>query len=284
MASLSHVRPGFNLPIVLNGFNFMKKFLLNSLAVLIIVVGARAWADGKPAETGTIDIVFIGDSITAGSGLPDPKTEAAPVIAGLDLQKELGGTAVVSISNRGHSGHTTVDFQPGGKDFSGVESAATGLEASNPGQLVFSIMLGTNDSANAGPKGAPVSAGDYAHNLEQMIDKLLAEFPDSKFVIHHAIWYSPNTHNTSDYEGDSAANRLKSYFPAIDSLVAHYASSNPGHVYVGDVQGYDYFANHTSEMRAENGKDGVFYLHPNATGAKSLGGFWAAALADTLNH
>jgi lysophospholipase L1-like esterase len=261
----------------------MKKFLLNTLIVLSIAVGTRAWADDKTAAARVVDVVFIGDSITAGSGLPDPKTEAAPVIAGADLQKGLGDTAVVYISNRGHSGHTTLDFLPGGKDFSGVEDAAKGLETSHPGRLVFSIMLGTNDSANAGPKGAPVSAGDYAHNLELIIDKLLAEFPDSKFVIQHAIWYSPNTHNTSDYEGDSAANRLKSYFPAIDGLVARYASSNPGHVYVGDVQAYDYFANHTNEMRAENGKDGIFHLHPNATGAVSLGGFWAAALEDKVN-
>jgi lysophospholipase L1-like esterase len=262
----------------------MKKFLLNILAVFSVTAGALVWADDKPAVTGTFDVVFIGDSITAGSGLPDPKTQAAPVIAGADLQKELGDGAAVYISNRGHSGHTTVDFQPGGKDFSGVESAAKDLEAAHPGQLVFSIMIGTNDSANAGPKGAPVSAADYGHNLQLIIDALLAEFPDAKFVIHHATWYSPNTHNTSDYEGDSAANRLKSYFPAIDSLVAHYASSNPGHVFLGDVKAYDYFENHTEEMRAENGKDGVFHLHPNATGAQSLAGFWATALAEKLRQ
>src|ERR1700722_2298000 len=121
----------------------MKKFILNTLIVLSIAAGPRAWADDKTAGARAVDVVFIGDSITAGSGLPDPKTEAAPVIAGADLQKELGDTEAVWIKDRGHSGDTTVGFLPGGKDFSGVESAAQGLETIHPGQLVFSTMLGT---------------------------------------------------------------------------------------------------------------------------------------------
>ncbi|MGC3992389.1 MAG: hypothetical protein QM796_22350 [Chthoniobacteraceae bacterium] len=100
-------------------------------------------------------------------------------------------------------------------------------------------------------------------------------------MIHHSIWYSPNTHNTSDYEGDRAANRLKSYFPAIDTVIAHYATTHPGQVALGDTMAYDYFAAHPTELKPENGKNGVFHLHPDPTGAQSLGGFWAAALAAT---
>jgi lysophospholipase L1-like esterase len=261
----------------------MKASAWSLLLILGLAATVALRADDNPAPASTFDVVFIGDSITYGVGVPNRDTQAAPVIAAQDLQKQLGGNAAVYMSNQGQNGHTTVDFLPGGGDFSGVEAAAKGLVAGHPGQLVFSIMLGTNDSANRGPNGSPVSAVDYAHNLEQIINKLLAEFPDGKFVINHPTWYSPNTHNGSDYEGDSAANRLKSYFPAIDLLVADYASSHPNHVYVGDTQAYDYFASHQEELNGENGQKGTFYLHPNVRGAQSLGGFWAAALADKLN-
>jgi lysophospholipase L1-like esterase len=240
--------------------------------------------------TASLDLVFIGDSITAGAGVRDRTTQAAPVIATQALQKQLGDNTVVYMSNQGKSGFTTVNFLPGGATFSGVEAAAKDLEAAHPGRLVFSIMLGTNDSANSGPKGSPVSADDYAKNLEQIIDKLMADYPGSKFVIHHPIWHSPNAHNGdpvkhsgADYEGDSAADRLKSYFPAIDSVVGNYATSHPSQVYLGDTQAYDYFAAHQTEFKPENGQKGIFYLHPNATGAQSLGGFWATALAAKIN-
>ena len=138
-------------------------------------------------------------------------------------------------------------------------------------------MLGTNDSANHGPRGAPVSANDYGRNLQTIIDALLKAFPDSKIFVHHPLWYSPNTHNSSDYEGAASA-RLKSYFLVIDAL-----ATGTGKIFLGDTTGYNYFAatSHT-EMRPENGQHGAFYLHPNAKGAESLGKFWAKAMAKAL--
>ncbi len=205
------------------------------------------------------------------------------MIAGEELQKQLGGAAAVYISNQGRSGHTTTDFLPGGRDFSAVETAARKLQTDHPGQLIFSCMLGTNDSANRGPKGAPLSAGDYAKNLQAIIDKLLIEFPDTKFVLNHSIWYSPNTHNGADYEGSSAADRLKSYFGAIDTVISDEALSHPDHVFLGDTDAYNYFSIHFQrELNGENGTNGAFYLHPNPTGAQSLGKFWATAMAKAL--
>jgi lysophospholipase L1-like esterase len=251
--------------------------------LILAATRGLTFADGLEAAdqgvaTSCINIIFIGDSITAGTGVPDATQQSAPVVAVRDLQKKLGVGVTVSFSDQGHPGHTTVDFLPGGNDFALVEKAVIDLESKHAGPSLFSIMLGTNDSANSGPNGAPVSAADYSRNLKKIIDKLLADFPQSKFVINHPTWYSPNTHNGSDYEGDSAANRLKSYFPAVADLVADYESSHPGQVFVGDTQAYAYFASHRDELNGEPGKDGVFYLHPNVKGAESLGQFWAAAL------
>ena len=258
---------------------FLQIFLFLGLAMTF-----SAHADDKPVAGAVYDLVFIGDSITMGAGVPDRVTQAAPVLAVKDLQTQLASSnASVYMSNQGQNGHTTVNFLPGGADFTGVETEATQLEASHPGQLVFSIMLGTNDSANKGPTGSPVSADDYGKNLGKIIDKLLTEFPDGKFVINHPIWYSPNTHNSADYTGNSAANRLKSYFPAIDTLVAGYATSHPHHVFLGDADAYDYFSIHfQAELNGEGGTFGTFYLHPNPTGAQSLGKFWADAIAKAI--
>jgi len=259
--------------------------------LLLILASALLLAgEAKAAPPASLDLVFIGDSITAGAGLQDRTTQAPPVIAAQALQKQLGTGIAVYMSNQGKSGFTTVNFLPGGPSFPAIEAAARDLETAHPGQLVFSIMLGTNDSANIGPKGSPVSADDYAKNLEQIIDKLVADYPTAKFVIHHPIWYSPNTNKRnpltqtgSDYGGDSAANRLKSYFPAIDSIVQNYAATHPGQLFLGDTQAYGYFASHQAEFQPEKGQKGIYYLHLNATGAQSLGGFWAVSLAQKLN-
>jgi lysophospholipase L1-like esterase len=261
---------------------FVAVFAVLSVASFLC---ARADAPGGPVAGSVYDVVFIGDSITAGIGTQDPATQAAPVAAAHALQQMLSSeAAAVYFSNQGQNGHDTVNFLPGGADFAGVEAGAKQLEAAHQGQLVFSIMLGTNDcSSNGVTTGSPVSQTDYAHNLQQIIDKLLAEFPDSKFVINHSIWFSPNTHNAADYTGSVAADRLKSYFPAVDALVAGYASSAPHHVYVGDTDAYDYFSIHfQAELNGENGTFGTFFLHPNPTGAQSLGKFWAAAIAKDL--
>ena len=247
------------------------------------VAPKSADADLKPSNAGkSVNLVFIGDSITEGAGVADPITQATPVGCVHELEKRLP-KVTVNFSNEGHGGHTTVDYLPGKADFAKASAAAKELSAAHTGLLVFSIMLGTNDSANTGPRGSPVSALDYHHNLKEIVAQLLADFPDCKVVLHHPIWYSPNTHNHSDYEGDTAANRLKSYFQEIDSIVAEYQTLKPKHVYAGDRFAYDYFARYfKTELNGEFGKNGVFYLHPNWIGAESLGKFWAAAVLNGL--
>jgi lysophospholipase L1-like esterase len=259
----------------------MKACATGLLVFLVSICLGRA-DDASPGPV--YDVVFIGDSITMGAGVPDRATQAAPVIAAHELPQALGGGATVYFSNQGQNGHTTVNFLPGGSDFAGVEAGAKQLEADHPGQLVFSIMLGTNDcSSNGVTTGSPVSAANYAQNLQKIIDSLLSDYPDSKFVINHPIWFSPNTHNAADYTGSACADRVKSYFPAIDTVVASYSMSHPNQVYVGDTDAYDYFSIHfQAELNGENGTFGTFFLHPNPTGAQSLGKFWATAIAKDL--
>lgn len=225
----------------------------------------------------SVNVVFIGDSITQGMA-----QYAAPVQAFHYLSRE-GQIGRIHFSNQGHAGYTTVNFLPSqGKTFAAVEQAASELTHSQDDTLVFSVMLGTNDSAMNGPLGSPVSPTDYHKNLQSIIDRLLADYPQCKIVVHRPIWYSPNTYNAAQYLADGLQ-RLESYFGEIDAIVANYQQAYPGRVFAGDRDAFEFFRkNYQSYLRPEAGHEGTFYLHPNEEGADILGRYWATAISKSL--
>jgi len=224
-----------------------------------------------------LDIVFIGNSITHGANLDNPLQDAPPVIASEYLRKKTGVNSV-SFSNQGRSGFTTVNYLPGSPTFTEVIQATSQLHNNPQHILVFSIKLGTNDSAIEGPLGAPVSKEAYGKNMKAIVDELIKQFPDSKIVLQQPIWYSPNTQNGAKYLADGLA-RLESYFPELKSLVKSYSVTHPDQVFMGDQKGFNYFRqNYLTDLVPENGRQGVFYLHPNKKGAAELGRFWADAI------
>jgi len=237
----------------------------------------------KPTDTTkhNFNIVFIGNSITHGAGLKDWKTEAPPneTVKYLMMQPGIGS---VDFSNQGASGRTTVDFLPAtAKEFVKVEAAANAF-ADKSAQLVFSMILGTNDSAITGPHGAPVSKEDYETNLHTIIDQLLKDFPGCKIILQQPTWYSPNTHNGSTYMQEGLT-RLQTYFPKIKATVKSYRKTNHDQVFMGDTKAFGFFKKNAGQyFQHENGKDGVFYLHPNKEGAVILGDFWAKAIYKVL--
>jgi lysophospholipase L1-like esterase len=245
----------------------MKRLLA---CLLPLALAGAAFVAPRPR----LAIIFIGDSITHGSRLDSPATQAPPVWAVAYLRKE--GWAA-DFSNQGVSGHTTVDFLPGtGTDFPHVVAAADALDAKAAVTLVFSIMLGTNDSAEQGPNGSPVSPGAYRANLKTIIDSLLARYPKAIVVLNRPIWYSPTTYNGARYL-QPGLDRLQTYFPEIDTLVKEYAGT--GRVRAGDKDAFAYFREHyRTDLGEEQGRVGAFYLHPNAKGAEALGDYWGKAI------
>ena len=216
-----------------------------------------------------INLVFIGNSITAGAGLT-AATEAPPVKCGEYVETATGKT--VGVYNGGNSGKTTVDFLPDRSLLPGVLSNA-GTLGTNGGKMYFSIMLGTNDSAESGTTGAPVSTSTYQTNMELIIDSIIAAFPESKIIVNYPIWYSDNTHNGATYEAAGQA-RLHSYYPIIDAIAGEYSQ-----VHAGDRNTWELFKERTNLFQAETYSSyGPFYLHPNATGADFLGQIWAKSL------
>lgn len=250
-------------------------FTLRLLLILFlstICSAALARLNGDSKEN--INIVFIGNSITAGATLSNVATQSPPAVC-CNIIEETTGYAV-NLYNGGHSGITTLGFLPGRNDFTKVVNAANKLSKANGGQVYFSIMLGTNDSACTTTEGAPVSTDTYNKNMRAIIDGLIKAMPTCKILLNYPIWYSPNTHNGAKYLQEGL-DRLYSYYPIIDAIVEDYDQ-----VFSGNRKAWDYFKNNNELFTAEKGYSGTFYLHPNAQGAKHLGEIWAKSLLSIL--
>lgn len=229
-----------------------------------------------------VHIVFIGNSITFGAGLRNPAHESPPFRAAFYLSAQ-PSVAAVDYANRGVCGATTVDFLPDRHTlWKDVVRSADRFKDESWATLLFSISLGTNDSAVQGPTGCPVSPQQYRRNMTAIIDRLLTLYPACRVVVHRPLWYSPNTSNGAVYQEEGLA-RLQTYFPQLQQMVTEYGRRFPHRVFLGDTEGYERLkADYTVYYQPEKGNEGVFYLHPNATGAALLGECWGKALMQAL--
>ena len=250
----------------------MKRLI--TFILLACLAAGNAAAQRRGART--CNLIFIGNSITEGALHADKAKTAPPVFAADYVGRMLG--ADVNFRNCGRSGATTVDFLPSrGTDFKRVERAVSELQALSYEPIVFSIMLGTNDSASSGPLGAPVSDEDYKRNMLTIIGRLRELCPGAVFVLQRPIWYSPNTYNGAMYL-IAGQKRLLGYANVLIDLV-----DRNDDIYLGDFKGFDYFRqNYRKLYFPENGKAGVFYLHPNEDGARRLAKRWARAIAGAV--
>jgi lysophospholipase L1-like esterase len=231
-----------------------------------------------PKEDANLNIVFIGNSITIGGGEKSPPARCAEYL------RKQAGINEVAFSNQGVSGFTTIDFLPStNKQFLKVMEATNQLISRKTGKLIFSIMLGTNDSAIQGPNGSPVSPENYRKNMKEIVDELLVKYPDCQIVLQRPIWYSATTQNSATYllEGQL---RATTYGLELEALVNYYdLTSAQGRVHTGDFKAYNYFKTHfETTMYHEEGKQGTFYLHPDQTGADVLGRFWGTAILEAI--
>jgi lysophospholipase L1-like esterase len=246
------------------------------MLLVVFMVSLNAVGLSQPARQ-NLNIVFIGNSITYGARLANPATEAPPVAAVAYLQHQTG-IGDVSWSNQGKSGATTVDFLPSASGLFNKAKKAAQTFTDQQALLIFSIKLGTNDSAIKGPNGSPVSPETYLQNLKTITDSLLAAFPGCFVIFQRPIWYSPNTYNHSQYLQEGLS-RLQTYFPQIEKLAAAYTAANLKRVFTGDKKGFKYFKkHHLTDLQPEQGQAGTFYLHPNRKGANALGELWGRSI------
>lgn len=252
----------------------MKRLIL---FVMLASLAGSGSVSARKRASGTCNLVFIGNSITEGALHADKAKTAPPVFAAEYAGRMLG--VDVNFRNCGRSGATTVDFLPErAADFKRVEQAVGELQALSYEPIVFSIMLGTNDSASSGTLGAPVSNEDYKRNLLTIIGRLREMCPGAIFVLQRPIWYSPNTYNGAMYLV-AGQKRLLGYANVLIDLV-----DNNDDIYLGDFKSFDYFRdNHRKLCFPENGNAGVFYLHPNEAGARKLAKRWARAIVRAVD-
>ena len=122
------------------------------------VLAASGWASTDAPRT----IVFFGDSLTAGYGLPDPASEAYPALIQEKLEEEkLGWRAV----NAGLSGETTSG---------GLRRVDWILRQPVD---IFVLALGGND----GLRGIDPSVS--RENLQKIIERVRARNPNVKLVL-----------------------------------------------------------------------------------------------------
>ncbi len=265
---------------VYNSFRMKKNYLF--LSVLMCFIGYQSVTVAQaPTSKRNLDIVFIGNSITYGANVANPKEEAPPVPA-CEYLRHKPGIGEVAFSNQGKSGYTTLDFSPSGNPFAKVVAATRLLHTDKSRMLIFSVSLGTNDSAEEGTNGCSMDPKDYYKNMKAIVEQLMVEFPDCKIILQQPIWYSPNTYNGAKYMAEGLA-RLQTYFPELKALVKEYSKAWPGRVYMGDTRAFAWFKKrHLTYLVPEEGNAGTFYLHPNREGSKKLGEFWAQAIYEKL--
>ena len=115
------------------------------------------------AESDTLTVLFFGDSLTAGYGLPDPDL-AYPALVGAEIESALD--VPVRVVNAGVSGETSAG---------GRSRIAWALRQTTPD--VFVLALGSND----GLRGTDPAA--TRANLSAILDTVADAAPDARLVV-----------------------------------------------------------------------------------------------------
>ena len=238
-----------------------------------LLISICAWSQKE------YNIVFIGNSITYGATHKQP-AKTNPTRSCIKFLKEQG--IVAHGKNVGKSGKTSRDFMPGRKGYWGsVKKAAAELAEAYPeAQMVFSIMLGTNDAAIR-PKKKCWPDDVYRKSITLIVDSLQELYPQALFVLHQDPYFSTNIEKESGTKMDeSCLKQLQSYW-TVDQALAKERKN----VVLGSDEIYAYFEkNHQEMMTPEEGVQGTFYLHPNPQGSAELGKLWGKALAKVLKR
>jgi lysophospholipase L1-like esterase len=260
----------------------MKRVLLSFLLIICSLLFSFAQRSAN--------MVFIGNSITYGA-LHEQRELTAPPAQCAHWLSQQEGVDTVYFKNCGRSGRTTYHFLPNAADvipagdktyFGDVVAKTRELVKAHPGlPLVFSIMLGTNDTVER-TKNRHTEPSDYAKNLTMIIDSLLRLWPDAHVVLNKPTWYYPDYHT----KGGSIATKkslklITAYYEQFSTVVAH---CKAGHVHIGDSDAYGYIEQHykTDVFEEKDARGKSYWLHPNEQGARKLAECWGKAILPVL--
>lgn len=244
----------------------------------------RKKAETTPTVRHDAEIFFVGNSVTFGATLADRNKQSPVAVATAELSKQMSGKSFRS-HNMGRCGATTTDWLPTDKGLyaSMADSARSVMKGADGTTLIFAICLGTNDSAADKVNGAALSTEAYCKNMREIIDSLMSQFPKAEIVVNSPTWYSANTYNSARYLAEGQA-RLAGYRKALPTLVQRYRNKHKRNVTLGAEEAWDAMEGRAELFTPEQGKAGVFHLHPNAAGAAKLGKIWAKAIGKAFRH
>lgn len=261
----------------------MKRLLVSLLFVICLQAPGFAQQSAN--------IVFIGNSITYGALHKERELTAPPAQCARWLSQQ-DGIDTVYFKNCGRSGRTTYHFLPNAADvvpsgdktyFGDVVAKTRELMKAHPGlPLIFSIMLGTNDTVER-PRNEHTSPDDYVKNLTTIIDSLLTLWPEAHVVLNKPTWYYP------DYQTKGGSIATKKSLKLIDTYAAQFprivANCKAGHVHLGDADAYAHFQKHykTDVFQEKDARGKSYWLHPNEQGASRLAEYWGRALLPVIN-
>lgn len=198
----------------------------------------------------SVAIGGVGDSITFGQYTTVGSFERLI----LALNAANNGNTYSGV-NRGIPGFSTLDWAPGTSTLNDAKAAFAAA-----GVTVVTLMLGANDS-NTGHRYSP---GTFRTQLAAIVNDLVSS--GYRVILNEPTYTVPGSiGNVYDATAASLAFR---YAAEMDALV------NGSTILRGDRSGYAFFQAHTDQL-----VDGV---HPNDTGAVSLGGLWATAALAVL--
>jgi len=238
-----------------------------------------------PITKASPKIGFIGDSITTGYNeagrtiTPGVNDAAALTIQKLSQTKAaaLADSGIAwSAYNQAVDGTTTSDWQPG--DESALESKAKAAFAgafgqpdpkANPGWVV--VTLGTNDVRSDARHR--FTAKRHRQNLQALTADLVAG--GYNVILNEPPSFVVPTRFSGVLWDAASLRLLRSYLPADQAVVAAFAKTAPGRVFLGDTSAFSVFAVHPALFQ-EHGTGGG--LHPNGTGGTdTLAAGWARA-------
>lgn len=260
--------------------NLVRILLLSAMSLVSVIANAQE----------SVDLVFIGNSITYGALHKDPSKTAPPVkcTEWIGSQQGIGETHFL---NMGKSGRTTFNFVPARTGIQNywqeLKAKTAQLVADHPAdKLVFSIMLGTNDAAER-PSNSRTTPSMYYHNMKLIVDSLLALYPRAIIVLHRPIFFSaPFVTRNGSIQDKTSQKMLTVYYKECVRLSKDYAKVNSGHVFTGDKDAYTFFKkNYHTMVNHEHGRDNCdFWLHPNEQGSAILAEYWGKAILKALHR